>query len=84
MCSTMVSIRHVFEILFNNNCNQTLYYQDYINNKPQMGVQNKTQFSALHPYFQIPNVDSGLIFLNSQGVVQSAEIGRKWTFKLEK
>ena len=49
-----------------------------------MRVQNKTQFSAMHPYFQIPNVDSGLISLNSQGVVQSAEIGRKWTFKLEK
>ena len=49
-----------------------------------MGVQNKTHCSAMHPYFQIPNVDSGLISLNSQGVVQSAEIGRKWTFKLEK
>ena len=49
-----------------------------------MGVQNKTYFNAMHPYFQIPNVDSGLISLNSQGVVQSVEIGRKWTFKLEK
>ena len=49
-----------------------------------MRVKNETRISDMHPYFQIPNVDSGLISLNPQGVVQSAEIGRKWTFKLEK
>ena len=42
-----------------------------------MEVQNKTHVSAMHPYFQIPNVDSGLISLNPHGVVQSTEICRK-------
>ena len=50
-----------------------------------MGVQNKTHVSAMHPYFQIPNANSGLISLNPHGVIQSTEIcRRKWTFKHKK
>ena len=39
----------------------------------------------MHPNFQIPNVNSGLISLNPHGVIQSTKIcRRKWTFKRKK
>ena len=42
-------------LYFEMGCNAPPNYQDYINNIPQIGVQNQIPNKAMHPCFQIPN-----------------------------
>ena len=40
---------------FEMDCNAPPNFENFINNVPQMGVQNQIPNKAMHPCFEIPN-----------------------------
>lgn len=44
---------------FEMDCNAPPNFENFINNVPQMGVQNQIFNKAMHPCFEIPNAPPG-------------------------